>query len=102
MASATDRTSAASFPPRRRGPHNCLANRDLVSRLSIVRSGGLSFGRVALVAYAGICACITARITVPINGRTTPHAITKSIIDLQLEITASAQRWGSRIGSELG
>ena len=42
----------------------------------------------------GICSCITARITVPINCRYHFSSITKAIIDLQLEITASAQRCG--------
>src|SRR5713226_6938052 len=42
----------------------------------------------------GICLCITARITVPINCRYDCSSITKAIIDLQLEITASAQRCG--------
>jgi hypothetical protein len=42
----------------------------------------------------GICSCITARITVPINCRYRCSSITKAIIDLQLEITASAQRCG--------
>src|SRR5258706_13973590 len=42
----------------------------------------------------GICSCITARITVPISCRYRCSSITKAIIDLQLEITASAQRCG--------
>src|SRR3981189_3734703 len=42
----------------------------------------------------GICSCITARITVPINCRYRYSSITKAIIDLQLEISASAQRCG--------
>ena len=43
----------------------------------------------------GICSCITARrITVPINCRYHCSSITEAIIDLPLEITASAQRCG--------
>src|SRR5258708_25776581 len=42
----------------------------------------------------GIYSCITARITVPINCRYDCSSITKAIIDLQLEISASAQRCG--------
>ncbi len=42
----------------------------------------------------GIYSRITARITVPINCRHDCSSITKAIIDLQLEISASAQRCG--------
>ena len=55
---------------------------------------GGAFAAGSLVAYAWIYSCITARITVPINCRHDCSSITKAIIDLQLEISASAQRCG--------
>jgi hypothetical protein len=55
----------------------------------------VNFQRVGKSSILGICSCITARIMVPVNYRYHCSSTTKAIIDLQLEITASAQRCGT-------
>jgi hypothetical protein len=60
------RTWAASCQTRRRGPHN-FANMGLFRAGLFDRRRRVVAG--TLIAYAGICSCIAARITVPINRR---------------------------------
>ena len=89
----SNRTSAASCQSRRCCPHNFLADMDLFRAGLFDRRMRFRCGRTSCLFLVFVRASLRAS-RFPINCRYRCSSTTNPIIDLQLAITASAQRCG--------